>query len=60
MDNDVKKTNNKEKTNDGVLGDCCHHEETEDNRCENGFYFITQGSCIVRNHDDGYVAKRLK
>lgn len=40
-----------------ALVHCC---DAPARRCENGFYFITQGSCQVRNHDDGYCAKKLK
>lgn len=34
-------------------------EEAESEDLQVGFYFITKGTAAVRNHDDGYVAKKL-
>lgn len=34
--------------------DCC-----PTSRCENGLYFITNGRCVIKNHDDGYISKHL-
>lgn len=39
------------------MGHCCHHDKIE---VQEGFYLILDGSCIVRNHDDKYVCKKLK
>ena len=33
---------------------------SQNNKKQNGLYFITKGYCVVRNHDDGYCSKTLK
>ena len=34
-------------------------EEEEEPGLDVGFYFITKGYAAVRNHDDGFMAKKL-
>ena len=39
------------------MSHCCSHDKIE---VDEGFYLILEGSCIVRNHDDGFWSKKLK
>jgi hypothetical protein len=39
------------------MSHCCSHDKKIN--FEDGFYLVLEGHCIVRNHDDKYVSKRL-